>query len=150
MTTTSSIRSAWPGPPRHRHRRVAPPRWRGARRVLLSLLALVAGILALNGVIQATSSPARTSSGKDVDIASLLPPAAAAAEPPAEGGPAEAGGNSGRADPARAHPVLPQLRARPVLAVPPTPRPTARTLSRPNTAVIGTQRAGSAAAPSTP
>ena len=78
MTTrSSSIRTAWPGPPRHRHRRATSARWGTARRVVLGLVALLAGVVALNGVILAAAAPSRTSSNPDVDIASLLPSATA-------------------------------------------------------------------------
>src|SRR4051794_15279237 len=85
MTTRSSIRTDWPGPPRHRHRKVTTPRrwalparWGIPGRIGIGVGALLAGVLALNGIIQASGSPARTAgSGPGVDIASLLPPPAA-------------------------------------------------------------------------
>lgn len=80
MTTTPSIRTAWPGPRLHRHRRAVVPRIRGVRRVAVWVVALLAGLFAMNGVIQAVGSPSPLAgSGDDVDIASLLPPAVAEA-----------------------------------------------------------------------
>jgi hypothetical protein len=85
MTTRSSIRTDWPGPPRHRHRKAStrrrwalPGRWGIPGRIGLGVVALLAGVLALNGIIQASGAPARTAgSSPGVDIASLLPPPAA-------------------------------------------------------------------------
>jgi hypothetical protein len=85
MTTRSSIRTDWPGPPRHRHRKVTTPRrwslparWGIPGRIGIGVVALLAGVLALNGLIQASGSPARTAGNSPgVDIASLLPPPAA-------------------------------------------------------------------------
>jgi hypothetical protein len=87
MTTRSSIRTDWPGPPRHRHRKATtrrrwtlPVRWGIPGRIGIGVVALLAGVLALNGVIQASGSPARTAGNSPgVDIASLLPPPPAAA-----------------------------------------------------------------------
>jgi hypothetical protein len=91
MTTKSSIRTDWPGPPRHRHRKATtrrpwalPGRWGIPGRIGLGVVALLAGVLALNGVIQASGSPARTANNSPgVDIASLLPPPTATPTTPA-------------------------------------------------------------------
>jgi len=87
MTTRSSIRTDWPGPPRHRHRKATTRRrwalnvrWGIPGRIGIGVVALLAGVLALNGVIQASGPPARTAGNSPgVDIASLLPPPPAAA-----------------------------------------------------------------------
>ena len=83
MSTTHSVRRQ-----RSRHRHSEPPRqWAGSRRLVLSLVALLAGILALNGFIQAAGSPVRTSADKEVDVTAGNPPpdgtAPAADAPPA-------------------------------------------------------------------
>ena len=83
MSTTPSVRTTRSGrrQPRHqpqhqpRHRHSGPPRrWGGSRRLVVSLVALLAAILALNGFIQASGAPARTSAGKDVETTSSTPP----------------------------------------------------------------------------
>ena len=98
MSTTPSVRTTRSGrrQPRHqpqhqpRHRHSGPPRrWGGSRRLVVSLVALLAAILALNGFIQASGAPARTSADKDLDVASLVPSADPATGPPDSSVPAE-------------------------------------------------------------
>jgi hypothetical protein len=88
--------------------------------LVLGLVALLAGILALNGVIQAAGSPSRTA-GTDLDTTSVLPPPAAA-EAPAEPAGAPAAEVAVAETPTE---VVRSAAARPAPAAPPRPAPRA-------------------------